>query len=287
MTAPTTSKMTSTRPALTAEKLHQFQTEGYCALPHFFSAREVEAMRQDLQRMRDAGQFANVATEGDSKTISQQKANLQLIPIYPKSTLFRAMPFAEKITATISALIGDPYILHLDQVFLKPARHGAGTNWHQDNAYFKSPDPMKGTAMWIAVHDATIANGTIRVIPGVMNEKLEHGRDPDSNHHIRCYPDESKAVPVEVKAGGVVFFAYGTPHATGANNTDNDRAGVALHFLHETCCMEDLIQEPRQCRPYLSGPKATGGLAEYGAKIAGTWEAEVEKALEKAAQPVG
>ena len=38
---------------------------------------------------------------------------------------------------------------------------GIGTNWHQDNAYFKIRDPMRGTAMWIAAHDATIANGTI------------------------------------------------------------------------------------------------------------------------------
>jgi ectoine hydroxylase-related dioxygenase (phytanoyl-CoA dioxygenase family) len=227
-----------------------------------------------------------VATAGDGKTTSQTKANLQLIPIYTKSTLFRAVPFAEKTITMLSALIGDPFILHLDQVFLKPGRHGAGTNWHQDNAYFKISDPMKGTAMWIAVHDATIANGTIRVIPGLIQEKLEHSRDPESNHHIRCYPDESKAMPVEVKAGGAVFFAYGTPHATGANNTDSDRAGVALHFLRSDYAMEDLIQEPRNCRPYLTGPKATGGVAEYGVKVAGTWEAEVAKALEKTAQPV-
>ena len=26
--------------------------------------------------------------------------------------------------------------------------------------YFKIADPLKGTAMWIAVHDATVVNGT-------------------------------------------------------------------------------------------------------------------------------
>jgi ectoine hydroxylase-related dioxygenase (phytanoyl-CoA dioxygenase family) len=29
-----------------------------------------------------------------------------------------------------------------------------------------------------------------------------------------------------------MFFAYGTPHATGANTTDRERAGVALHFIN-------------------------------------------------------
>ncbi|MGH7143900.1 MAG: phytanoyl-CoA dioxygenase family protein [Planctomycetota bacterium] len=264
---------------LTAVQRQQFLTAGYCAVPAFFTPREVDAMRRELDRLRALGEFKNVSTDGDGKTTSQQKANLQLIPIYPKSTLFRALPFASKVVSTIGQLIGDPFILHLDQVFLKPGRHGSGTNWHQDNAYFKVADPMMGTAMWIAIHDATIANGTIRVIPGVMKEKLEHSRDPESNHHIRCFPDEAQAVPVEIKAGGAVFFAYGTPHATGANNTDHERTGVALHFLRSDFAQEDLIQEPRLCRPVLSGPKATGGVAEYGVRVAGTWEGEVAAAL--------
>jgi hypothetical protein len=33
-------------------------------------------------------------------------------------------------------------------------------------------------------------------------------------------------------------------------------------------------------RPYLSGPNATGGEAEYGEVVAGTWETLVQKALQ-------
>jgi hypothetical protein len=32
-------------------------------------------------------------------------------------------------------------------------------------------------------------------------------------------------------------------------------------------------------RPVLTGSEATGGLREYGAKIAGTWEPEIECVL--------
>src|SRR5207244_2247556 len=79
---------------------------------------------------------------------------------------------------------------------------------------------------------APVANGTMRVVSGVFNQQFEHTRDPDSDHHIRCYPDESQATLVELPAGGVLFFCYGTPHATGANTTDHERAGVALHFIN-------------------------------------------------------
>jgi phytanoyl-CoA hydroxylase len=216
----------------TQEQVTFFRTEGWLAVESFWSADEVAAMRAELERLKADGKLRNVATDGDGKTHSTTKINLQLCPMWPHSELFKAMPFAPKVVAAIEALIGAPALLHLDQVFLKPGKHGMGTNWHQDNAYFQTPDPLKGTALWTAVHDATLANGTLQVIPRAFAEPLPHERDGFSDHHIRCWPDETKAIPVEIKAGGVIFFCYGTPHATGANTTDHERAGVALHFLN-------------------------------------------------------
>ena len=256
--------------------VRQFKEQGYVAVPDFFSEREVRAIRAELARLRGDGAFHNVSTEGDGKTQSTTKQNLQICPLYNVSEFFRALPFQPKVLDAIPRLIGDEAVLHLDQVFLKPAHHGSGTSWHQDNAYFKIADPMQGTAMWTAVHDATIANGTIEVIPCDANVMLEHSRDPMSNHHIRCYPDESKAVPVELPAGGVVFFAYGIPHCTRANNTDYDRAGLAYHFLNRSqvgSAQGLTIGTP------LTGPTASGGKNEYGVDLRATWEQFVEKAL--------
>ena len=158
---------------------------------------------------------------------------------------------------------------------------GALVSWHQDNAYFHISDPMKGTALWTAVHQATIANGTMQVIPDSANEVFEHSRDPYSDHHIRCYPPEERAVPVELPAGGALFFAYGVPHCTRANNTDHERAGMAMHFLRADYAQSDLVEPARDTRPYLTGPQATGGLREYGVTVAGTWEQQVERLLQK------
>ena len=99
----------------------------------------------------------------------------------------------------------------------------------------------------------------------------------NSDHHIRCYPDETKAVPVELPAGGVVFFAYGTPHATGGNATDHDRAGVAFHFLNAAAIEPGYFQEAGiggQQHPILTGPNASDGTKEYGTPLRGTWDDE-------------
>lgn len=257
----------------------RFQEEGYLAVPAFFTAQETQALRAEVERLTREGFLRNVATAGDGKTPSNSQRNLQLCPMYRHSRLFRALPFHPNVISAVTQLLGEPVLLHLDQVFLKPPGDGMGTNWHQDNAYFKIADPLMGTAMWIAVHNATVANGTLHVIPRAFRETLPHNRDPFSDHHIRCYPDESQAVPVELEAGGVVFFCYGTPHCTLANQTDRERAGVAYHFLRSDFAAADLKTEDRDYRPQLTGPDATGGRAEYGEVVAGTWEQEVERTL--------
>ncbi len=256
-------------------QVEQFRTQGYVALPRFFATREVAALQAELERFKREGRLRNVATEGDGKTHSATKANLQLIPLFDKSDLLRALPFEARVTQAVGQLIGEPFVLHLDQLFLKPGRHGTGTSWHQDNDYFKIADPLKGTAMWIAAHDATLANGTISVIPESYREQYPHSRDPNSDHHIRCYPPEEKALPIELEAGGVVFFCYGTAHSTGANHTDRERAGIAFHFLRT----DFIPEEARFQRTHLCGSETTGGEREYGVKVAGTWEREVARVL--------
>ena len=264
--------------SLTDEQVAQFKRDGMVLVSDFWTDAEVEAMRNELERLQAAGLLRNVRTEGDGKTHSKASQNLQLCPIGSKSPLFRAAPFAPKVIDAVTRLIGEPVIQQLDQIFLKPARTGAPTNWHQDNAYFRIADPLMGVGMWNAIHAANEANGTMRLIPGSHREVYEHGRDPDSDHHIRCHPPEDKAVYANLPAGGCAFFCYGTAHATGRNETDHDRAGLALHFLRADAASAELLAEPRDCRPYLTGPKASGGLNEYGVRVAGTWDDEVRAA---------
>jgi Phytanoyl-CoA dioxygenase (PhyH) len=117
------------------EDVEQFRKHGYLGVPEFFSAREVAAMQAEVERFKRVGMLRNVATDGDGKTHSRVIANLQLCPMYHKSPLFRALPFDPKVVEAVRRLLGDPVLLHLDQIFLKPGGHGTGTNWHQNKPY--------------------------------------------------------------------------------------------------------------------------------------------------------
>ena len=258
---------------LTPEQVRHFRDNGYVAVEHLFGQAELSAMLAELERFKREGLGRNVVTEGDGKTPSSSDVNYQIIPLNDKSALFRALPFHEGVLAAVGQLIGEPFARMLDQIFLKPAHSGVGTDWHQDNAYFKIDDPSRGTAMWIALHDATLENGTLHVVPNSHLEVFEHERDPGSDHHIHMVVDDERAVPVVVPAGGAVFFNFGIAHATKRNNSDHERAGLAYHFLRT-----DYVEPGHRDRwqlVELVGPEASGGEREYGVRVAGTWEDEV------------
>jgi len=234
---------------LSDQQINFFREEGYLAIPDLFDEKEVAEMQTELGRLKEEGHFFNITTAGDGQTYSKQKQNLALDPIGRKSKLFKSLPFRPKVIEIIGRLIGMPYMLHRDQIFLKPANHGQGTGWHQDNFYFTLSDPTKGTAMWIAIHEANKANGTMRLIPKRFRERFEHSRDENSDHHFRCYPPEEEAVYLELPAGGAAFFNYGVAHCTGPNKTDKERAGLAIHFFNEKYKEEAALLEEMEETP--------------------------------------
>ena len=247
-------------------EVQHFRDTGYTVVRDLFMPIEVKAMLAELRRFQVEGLGRNVSTDPEAKV------NYQIIPLNNKSTLFRAMPFAPKVVACVSALIGDPFVRHLDQIFLKPPGLGVGTDWHQDNAYFGLEDPTKGTAMWVALHDANLENGTLHVIPNSHLQEFGHSRDPGSDHHIHIDEVDGEEMPLEVNAGSAVFFNYGTAHATKQNRSQKERAGVAFHFFNTHYALRG-GQETFLVA--ITGPEATGGRAEYGQVVAGTWEQEV------------
>ena len=266
---------------LTSAELASYRNEGFVVIPDFFAIEEIAALQAEVAALQAAGKLRNVVTDGDGQTHSTTAFNLQICPIgLPNSPLIASLPWRAGMADTLRALLGGDAVQHLDQIFLKPARHGAGTNWHTDNAYFKAADPRFGVGMWIAIHDAHRANGTMRFIPRSHLRTWAHQRDGGSDHHITCAAeiDDTQEVLVEVPAGGVAFFNYGVAHSTRANTTARERAALALHFMlgsnvaHEDGHFKD---QPENTWRWLSGPLCDGGKTYHGKDLRGGWDAEV------------
>ena len=272
--------------ALSEREVEGFHTEGYAVVKGFFAGHEVAAMRAALEELENAGKLVDVGTGAGG----EQWINC---PLGYHHAFFRALPFHPKVRAAASQLVGDPAYKHEDQIIVAPARVGLGTNWHQDNHYWRIGDVRRGTAMWIPLTDATRANGTIHVVPRAFGSVLDHSDDAERADQSRCYPAEERSLAIELDAGGALFFCLGTPHRTGPNPSAGPRIALAYHFLNgnyqnpELWGMTDpsaqgfplVVEAGSEGAPYLSGDRYTLGRAEYGRDM----EAELASELARLA----
>jgi ectoine hydroxylase-related dioxygenase (phytanoyl-CoA dioxygenase family) len=125
-------------------------------------------------------------------------------------------------------VLGEDIVLHHTKLFQKPAENGAPFPMHQDWSYFPAKNDSMVAAI-IHVSDATDEMGCLRVVPG--SHRL--GRLDQSSGatlaNAERFPLE-QAVPLEAKAGDVVFFNYLTVHGSKPNRSDRVRKTVLVQM---------------------------------------------------------
>ena len=112
----------------------------------------------------------------------------------------------------------------------KPPRIGVEKPWHQDDAYFDYLPLESIVTAWVALDDTTEENGCMYTIPGAHREgarKHFHGIDCQI---VDGRLDLSRAIPVELKAGGAMFFSGMQPHQTPPNRSDLRRRALQFQY---------------------------------------------------------
>ena len=125
-----------------------------------------------------------------------------------------------------------------DQLFYKPPKHGGGVAWHQDYSYWSRTTPMAHLTCWVALEDATLANGCLHYIPGSnqwdllpitgLAGDMESIERVLSEHQFAALQDPQS---VELKRGQMVFHHPLTVHGSFQNTTDRSRPGAVINML--------------------------------------------------------
>lgn len=107
--------------------------------------------------------------------------------------------------------------------------HITATDWHQDRAVgHAEADATQMVTVWLAVSDATEENGCLKVVPG-KPQMYPHCPQKQTAIAPGCL-DETKAIPLPVKAGGAVIFHPLTPHASLTNSSGQFRWSFDIRF---------------------------------------------------------
>ncbi len=136
----------------------------------------------------------------------------------------------------VESLIGPDIMVWSSGVFWKAPRSGAYVSWHQDSTNFELDDAEKVVRAWVALTPATLANGTMRFLPGL------HARGQVPHHDVKAEGELlsrgetidlpiDEAVAVEIDAGEVSFHHLHTPHGSGPNASDRPRANHVITFV--------------------------------------------------------
>ncbi|MDB5711836.1 MAG: hypothetical protein JWL96_3906 [Sphingomonas bacterium] len=169
----------------------------------------------------------------------------------------RQMLFSETMAELCRATIGDTAYFFFDQYVVKGPEGGLPFSWHQDSGYVVGnggpPDHAPYVTCWCPLDDATVENGTVRLMPGShRNGILPHDRQPGSNDLVGA-PAEAEGIIVEAKAGDIVAFSSLLLHATGANRTDRPRRVYLAQYTPEAMLNPGTKQLRRNAIALLQG----------------------------------
>lgn len=222
--------------SLSPEQITFYRENGYLSIPNLMPLEEVEWMREIYDRLfreqagREVGdQFdlAGTDEEGKEAVLPQILGPAKYAPELRQSQLWVNAEHVVKQLLGPEASFGDGHMIY------KPARIGAETPWHQDEAYWDPGLEYESLSIWVPLQEATVDNGCMWFVPGTHTDEVHPHRSVGGDVRIHALemlepPAMSDAVACPLPPGGATFHSSRTFHYTGANRSDVDRRAYIL-----------------------------------------------------------
>lgn len=197
------------------EQEHAFFIEnGYLIVEGALTPSEIAALRDETTALcrGDRGEIRGVTpAEVDDSDADVLKRYLCIHFPHKISSVMLDYLAHPVIVDVLTKVIG-PNVKSMQSMLFIKAAGKPGQAWHQDEIYIPTRDRSL-TGGWIALDDATVENGCLWVIPGshkhgILWQQFHHDdRRFDCSEETRGFPyKDEDAIPVEVKAGAIVFF---------------------------------------------------------------------------------
>ena len=244
-------KITETKPIevpkpASKEQVNSFVDDGFLVMDGLVNRDDLEVIKTDMVKLARGGYPCESLKPVDAG-LSDDEVLKRILCIHQPhyiSPIMRKYAMHPKICGALSQIAG-AHLPHWDgsvkcmqtMLFVKPPQF-QGQAWHQDEIYIPTRDRSLIGA-WIALDDATLDNGCLWVVPGshrmgYLFPQKDHNRPDEFDFAGESYGfDETKQVPVVVKAGAVVFFNGYLLHRSFRNRTNTDyRRVLVSHYMN-------------------------------------------------------
>jgi ectoine hydroxylase-related dioxygenase (phytanoyl-CoA dioxygenase family) len=211
--------------SLSEDDLGSFSNRGFVTVTSISPADEVAGIRKILQDLVERRAGEKEGSFFDTMEGSNSRGVLRSIQINNPSLHHRQLletSYVRNATRIAQQLLSPQCFLLSDFLLLKPANVGAGTPWHQDEAYSDPEYDHAQLTFWMPLQDV----GRMGVLP---HRSLNN--DPHT-HAFECavsFSDE-QSVCCPLPAGGCVVHGQRTLHCSTNNVSSVDRYAYLLTF---------------------------------------------------------
>lgn len=216
-----------------------YHRDGFLVVPGLFNASEIQLLKSETAAIfrGERGEIEGLLPVNNDDTDEDVLRR------------YVAIHFPHKLSTHIKEALGHPGVIQVLKAIVGPNLKAmqsmlfvkgpgkAGQAWHQDEYYIPTRDRSL-VGVWIAIDDANLKNGCLWIIPGSQKSGYMMQRVPNIDSEfadvdtIDVSTWNGQPIPVEVKAGDVVFFNGYTLHSSRKNHTaDCFRAALVNHYM--------------------------------------------------------
>ena len=227
---------------LGADQLAAYHQDGFVVHRGFLTSIEVqelkqavlatvEEMKRTLGNKKVAGGDTDIVERDGEYYTKVFTQRLNLWRLNPTVKRYMLNPELGRMLCQLEGVNG--FRVWHDQTLIKEP-YGNPTAWHLDNPYW-SFHSRQSISIWIALEDATLANGCMWFVPGSQNHVTYENAGIGANlaDLFTIYPKLTEVDPVSVpmQAGDCSFHNGLTAHGAGANMTRTRRIAMTCAYM--------------------------------------------------------
>jgi polysaccharide pyruvyl transferase WcaK-like protein len=233
-------------PVLTDEQWDQFSRDGFMHLGQVLDADEIERLTQradDLAMGRVHNEHVKMQLDtggayeelpGEVDAFDEGTQMYRKIQGLEMDDAFAPLIGHARFIEVCGRIYGPhvPLSIFRAMVMNKPAGQGTNLPWHQDGGDVWALDREPLVTIWIALDEATTANGCMDAVRGSHRLGLlsNYGSTLSDEHAAEHCPDD-RVVPLEVPAGHAVLMHNWLIHRSGVNPSPAPRRAVTICYL--------------------------------------------------------
>jgi phytanoyl-CoA hydroxylase len=209
-----TNASTFTYPQITDEHVAFYRENGYLIVDDAMSMEEVEELRRETVAIcrGERGEIRNGFKHSPDETDDEVIQRYLCIHFPHKISEVMLRYLAHPVIVDVLTKVISPNVKCMQSMLFVKSAGKPGQAWHQDEDYIPTRDRSL-TGAWMALDDATVENGTLWILPESHKPGVLWPQEAQNDDRFDCSDEsygfpykEEDAIPVNVKAGAIVFF---------------------------------------------------------------------------------